>query len=160
MATFDELPLRYRLALAIYPWRRIDPVPWTPLAGPLAAARVALVSSAGLYRPGEDAPFAHVRGGDTSWRAIPDAVPSAALGFGQTSDAFDRAPAEADRELVWPRAHLHALAASGTIGAVAPRHLSFNGSITAPARLVRQSAPEMAEVLRADMVDAALLVPV
>jgi hypothetical protein len=38
--------------------------------------------------------------------------------------------------------------------------VSFNGSITAPGRLVRQSAPEMAEVLRAEMVDAALLVPV
>ena len=160
MATFDELPVRYRLMLAVYPWRRVDSAAWTPLGRPLGEARVALVSSAGLYRPGEDAPFAHVRGGDASWRAIPDAVPSSALAFGQTSEAFDRTPAEADRELVWPRAHLHALRDAGVIGAVASRHVSFNGSITAPGRLVRQSAPEMAEVLRADMVDAALLVPV
>jgi hypothetical protein len=34
------------------------------------------------------------------------------------------------------------------------------GSITAPARLVRESAPAAAQVLVADRVDVALLVPV
>jgi D-proline reductase (dithiol) PrdB len=159
MASFDELALHWRLALAVYPWRRLDPVPWAPLPVPLARARVALVSSGGLLRPGVDAPFEARRGGDASFRVIPDAVPPGALVVGQTSDAFDHGPVEADPGLAWPRDRLHELAAEGAIGAVAARHVSFNGSITAPGRLQRESAPAMAEVLRAEMVDAALLVP-
>jgi hypothetical protein len=48
----------------------------------------------------------------------------------------------------------------GELGSVAARHLSFNGSITAPARLVRDAAPAVAAELVRDRVDAALLVPV
>ena len=40
------------------------------------------------------------------------------------------------------------------------RHYSFMGSITAPRRLMRESAPEVAEQLAADGVDAVLLVPI
>jgi len=40
------------------------------------------------------------------------------------------------------------------------RHLSFMGSITAPGRLMRRTAPEAARALQADGVDVALLVPV
>jgi hypothetical protein len=43
---------------------------------------------------------------------------------------------------------------------LAPRHLSFMGSITAPGRLVAESAPEAAQLLVDDGVDVALLVPV
>ena len=160
MASFDDLPARYRLPLTLYPWRRLDPVPWTAPVRPLGALRVALVASGGLYRPGIDRPFDEARGGDASFRVIPDGVTPSDLAIGQTSDAFDHGPAEADRGLIWPRDALHALAAAGAIGAVAPRHLSFNGSITAPGRLQRDSAPAMVDVLRADMVDAVLLVPV
>jgi D-proline reductase (dithiol) PrdB len=52
------------------------------------------------------------------------------------------------------------LSQDGTIGEVAPRHLSFMGSITAPLRLTRDYAPDAAEQLRQDGVDVALLVPV
>jgi hypothetical protein len=46
------------------------------------------------------------------------------------------------------------------VGSAAPRHLSFNGSITAPARLVRESAPRAARLFVEDGVHAALLVPI
>ena len=42
MAALDELSLTVRLFLKSYPWRRIDPVPWTPLRKPLAGSRLAL----------------------------------------------------------------------------------------------------------------------
>ena len=48
----------------------------------------------------------------------------------------------------------------GRIGSVNRRHLSFMGSITAPGRLIRQSAPDAARWLVEDAVDIALLVPV
>ena len=55
---------------------------------------------------------------------------------------------------------LRELGRSGRIGSVNHRHISFMGSITAPGRLVKQTAPEAARLLAADGVDAALLVPV
>ena len=66
----------------------------------------------------------------------------------------------ADVNVVFPIDSLKVLVAAGEIGDVAPRHLSFMGSITAPTRLVRESAPAAADLLVADQVDIALLVPV
>jgi D-proline reductase (dithiol) PrdB len=49
--------------------------------------------------------------------------------------------------------------AAGAIGSLAPRALSFMGSISAPGRLVKETAPEAASLLEADGADVALLVP-
>jgi D-proline reductase (dithiol) PrdB len=49
--------------------------------------------------------------------------------------------------------------ASGAVGRLAPRALSFMGSISAPGRLVKETAPEAAALLEADGVDVVLLVP-
>ena len=160
MADFSELPLRYRFEMALYRWRRVDPLVWTRLAVPLPRARLGLVTTAGLYRPGVDEPFRRVRGGDYSFRIIPDDVDLHALTVGQTSEAFDRAPVEADRNAALPIQRMHTLVERGKVGSAAPRHLSFNGSITAPGRLVRESAPKAAAVFVRDGVQAALLVPV
>jgi D-proline reductase (dithiol) PrdB len=51
-------------------------------------------------------------------------------------------------------------AANGMIGFVAPRHLSFMGSISAPGRLINDTAPEVARMLVEDAADAVLLTPV
>ena len=158
MADFSRLRLGYRLFLAGYPWRRIDPVPFV-IPRPPHEATVAIVTSAGVLRPGTDPPFVRRLGGDPSFRFIPSETPLASLIIGQTSDAFDRAPSAHDRNLALPIDRLRALAAAGAIGRVAPRHLSFNGSLTAPGRLVAETAPAAARALRTDGVDLALLVP-
>ena len=44
MATIEDFSLPIRLLIKAYPWRRIDPVLWTPLRKPLAESRLALVS--------------------------------------------------------------------------------------------------------------------
>jgi hypothetical protein len=51
MATIDDFSLPARLFLKTYRWRRVDPVPWTPLHRPLAESRLALISSAGFILP-------------------------------------------------------------------------------------------------------------
>ena len=76
------------------------------------------------------------------------------------SDAYDPAPLAADRNVAFPLDRLRALAAAGAIGDVAPRHLSFMGSITRPERLIEEFAPVAATLLESDGVDTALLVPV
>jgi D-proline reductase (dithiol) PrdB len=160
VADFADLSLRHRLEMAAYRWRRVEPLTWTPLGVPLHEARIGLVTTAGLHRPGTDQPFERVRGGDTSFRIIPDDVHLPSLAIGQTSHAFDRQPVEADRNVALPIDRLRTLVEHGAVGSSAARHLSFNGSITAPGRLVRQVAPEAAEVFRQEQVDAVLLVPV
>ena len=51
-------------------------------------------------------------------------------------------------------------AEAGEIGSVAPPHYSFQGSIPAPGRLMKVTAPEVAGKLKADGVDVVLLTPV
>lgn len=160
MASLAELPWKTRLWLAHYPWRRVQPTPWTPLRKPLAEARVALCSSAGLTAPGQPRFDESIRGGDSSFRLITDAVPVEALQESHRSESFDHSGIEADRNLGLPLDRLHELVAQGRVGSAAPRHLSFMGSITAPGRLIRDSAPGAAVALVEDRVDVALFVPV
>jgi D-proline reductase (dithiol) PrdB len=160
MARLDDLPLWLRTTLKVYPWRRVDPVPSARLRRPLKDARVALVTSAGIVADGQPPFDMSLRGGDPSYRVIPGNVDVAGLGEFHRSRSFDHSGIAADRNLALPLDRLRELARDGTVGEVAPRHLSFMGSITAPGRLVRDSAPSAAEVLVDDHVDLALLVPV
>jgi D-proline reductase (dithiol) PrdB len=160
MARFRDLPLRYRVFLEAYRWRRIDPIPWSPLGKPLAEARVALVSSAGLTLPGQER-FDHgFKGGDPSFREIPGDVDPRILEDHHRSESFDHEGMRRDPNVAFPVERVRELARDGAIGSVAPRHLSFMGSLTAPGRLVRDVAPRAAELLVSDRVDVALLVPV
>lgn len=160
MGSLDEFSLPVRLFLRAYRWRRIDPVPWTPLAKPLAECRLALVSSAGLVVPGQ-APFEDtIRGGDVSFRDIPADAEAGTLIDTHRSASYDHAGVRRDPNLAFPIARVRELVQRGRIGAVNHRHLSFMGSITAPGRLIRDTAPEAARRLVADEVDVALLVPV
>lgn len=160
MADTKDLSLGLRAFLKAYRWRRIEPVPVARLAKPLSECRVALVSSAGLVVPGDE-PFSDsVRGGDWSYRVIPADAEVQALEEHHRSESFSHAGIDADRNMGLPLDRLHELAADGTIGEVAPRHISLMGSITAPGRLLARSLPEAAAILVEDAVDAALMVPV
>jgi D-proline reductase (dithiol) PrdB len=160
MATIGDLSLPIRAFLWAYRWRRVDPVPVARLRRPLREARVAVVSTAGLVPPDQPLFDPAVRGGDPSFRVIPVETDLRALVDAHRSETYDHAGIAADANLALPFDRLRELAAAGEIGAVAPHHLSFMGSITAPGRLVRDTAPAAAEVLVRDEVDVALLVPV
>lgn len=160
MTDGSDLSLATRLFLKTYPWRRIDPVPFQPLKRPLAESRVALVSSAG-FTLAQQPPFdASIRGGDTSVREIPRDVDVSVLKSSHRSQAFDSSGMLEDPNLAFPLDRLRELRRLGWIGSLAPRHLSFMGSITAPGRLIKQTAPEAVAKLVEDEVDVALLVPV
>jgi D-proline reductase (dithiol) PrdB len=160
MGTISEFSMPVRLFLKAYPWRRIDPVPWAPLTKPLAECRLALVSSAGFVLPGQPPFDDSVRGGDTSFRQIPGDAAVSELIDTHRSESFDHAGLEKDQNLGFPLDRLRELVQQQRLGSLNRRHLSFMGSITAPGRLIKQSAPEAAEWLVEDQVDAALLVPV
>ena len=160
MGDLNEFTLPVKLFLKSYPWRRIDPVPWTPLRKALSECRIALVTSAGFAAPGQDAFDESKRGGDVSFREIPADVDLKSLIDCQRSESFDHDGMRRDPNLALPLDRIKELAASGRIGSVNRRHLSFMGSITAPGPLLRETAPAAARVLAGDGVDVALLVPV
>jgi len=160
MGEFSEFSLSVRVFLRAYRWRRIDPVPWAPLEKPLAECRLALVSSAGFVSRDQQPFDESVRGGDVTFRGISNDVDVADLIDTHRSESFDHTGLSRDPNVAFPLDRVRELAESGRLGSLAPTHLSLMGSITAPGRLVRDTAPEAANALLHDSVDVALLVPV
>ena len=160
MGDLSEFPLKYKLFLKAYPWRRIDPVPWAPLQKPLKDSRLALVSSAGLVLPDQNPFDESIRGGDYSVREIPSDTDVSTLIDTHRSDLYDHAGLRQDPNLAFPLDRLRELVQKKRIGSLNHRQLSYMGSITAPGRLVKKTAPKDVRRLVEDGVDAALLVPV
>ena len=160
MGDLSEFPLKYRIFLKVYQWRRIDPVPWTPLKKPLQDCRLVLVSSAGIVTANQE-PFDNsVRGGDSSLREIPFDVDVATLLETHRSDAFDHTGIRQDPNLAFPADRLREMAAAGLIRSLNHRYLSIMGSVTAPGRLIKKTIPQEVPKLIEDQVDIALQIPV
>jgi D-proline reductase (dithiol) PrdB len=160
MGELSEFPLKYKIFLRTYAWRKIEPVPWAKVRKPLSESRLGLVSSAGLVPPGEEPFDENIRGGDPSFRVIhSQSDPSSFIEY-HKSDAFDHQGILDDPNLAFPLDRMHELVRQGRIGSVASNHLSCMGSITAPTRLIKRTAPEAVEIFVRDEVDLALLVPV
>jgi len=160
LGDIGEFAFKDRLFLRTYRWRRIDPVPRAPLGKPLRDCRVALVSSAGFVLPSQEPFDTAIRGGDPSFREIPADADVSSLVDLHRSETFDHTAMRDDPNLVLPIDRMRELAERGRIGSVNRRHLSFMGSITAPGRLIKYTAPEAVRQLVSDAVDAALLIPV
>jgi glycine/sarcosine/betaine reductase selenoprotein B len=154
----------YYLALGYgnpYRWAHFVDAPFAPLTKPLAQCRVGLVTTAAPYQQdkGDQGPGAAYNGAAKFYRVY----------SGETARdhdlrishiAYDRAHTSAEDSNTWfPLPALrHAAAASGRIGAVAPR---FHGVPTNRSQktTIEQDAPEILARLRDDGADAAVLVP-
>ena len=149
-----------------------DDRPFTPLRTPLEQARVVLFTSSGHFVAGDDPrPFGvadmtqeeAIARIDDFLRAtphlsvIPAGTPSSHLRV--RHGGYDIRAAEKDPNVVFPLERVRELAAAGVIGELAPQAYSFVGA-AAQTRLKRETAPEWAATLRAQGVDAVLLVPV
>ena len=167
MAHLTDLPLKFRLFLMAYRYRRLDPVPWTRLTKPLSECRVALVTTAAYYLPDQE-PFDERRpGGDTTFRVLRTRTAQGrvspllkSLIVGHRSRAFDAAGITADYNLALPVEALLELERRSAVGHLHEEALSFMGSITAPRRLIKYTAPEAARRLAEAGVDAVFLTPV
>jgi len=143
-----------------YPYRTVEWLPGAVLRKPLSEARIAVVTTAAFFLQEQPAFDLSIRGGDCSFRVIPTGCDLAGLRIGHRSDAFDASGIERDKNLALPLDRLETLHHVGTIGAPAPRHLSFMGSIAAPGRLIAETGPEAARLLLEDGVEVVLLTPV
>ncbi|MFQ5668360.1 MAG: glycine/sarcosine/betaine reductase selenoprotein B family protein [Candidatus Binatia bacterium] len=143
---------------------REEPIPWTPLTKPLAACRVAAVTTAGLYVRGQEPPFDMERErreptwGDPTYRIIPSSVRQEE--FGACHLHINNDDLLADVNIALPVHRLNALAQDGEIGSAAPRHFSFMGFQMDNTAWRERYAPEVAQHLREDAVDCVLLTPV
>ena len=159
MGELSEFSLKYRLFLKTYRWRRIEPVPWTPLKKPLRDCRLVLVSSAGIVASHQEPFDSAILGGDPSIREIPVDTDVPTLKETHRSKAFDHAGIRQDPNLAFPIDRLRELTDAGRIGSLNHRHLSLMGSITAPGRLIKREVPPVISRLVADGVDIALFIP-
>ena len=122
---------------------------------PLRDARVAIVTSAALYREGT-APFGVP---DVHFETIPNDARD--LKLGHVSPNFDRAGFAADLNVVFPLDRLAELAERGVVGSVADHHYAFAGNQPDTVSEVRlDTGPACAKKLRDDGVDVVLLTPV
>jgi D-proline reductase (dithiol) PrdB len=167
VARFDDIELVERLFLKNYPFSRYGPhkddpasIAVTPLRRPLAECTMAVITTAGLSLPDQPPFDIRHKMGDSSFREFPGDISPQQLEMHHRSWAFDQTGILRDRNLVMPLDRLREMQARGEIGALAPHHYSFMGSIVGPRKLMRESAPEVARRLVADGVDVALLTPV
>lgn len=133
-------------------------IPWTPLARPIASARVALLTTGALHRRG-DRPFRALEdpAGDASFRVVPHAATEAELDL--DAPYVDAKHTARDPEVALPRRALDALVARGIAGSAAREHYSFCGGVLRPFPGLRASAEELVERARAGGVDAIVLAP-
>jgi hypothetical protein len=144
---------------APYEWAHCSDVPFVPLAKPLTACRIALVTTAAPYQPdkGDQGPGAPYNA-RAKFHAVfsDDAAGDPDLRIAHVAIDRDHTTG-ADRATYFPLAMLKRAAADGRIGAVAPR---FHGMPTS--RSIRTTleidGPELVARCVADAVDAAVLV--
>lgn len=134
---------------------QFDTLAWTT-PPPLAEARVAVVTTAGLRTDG----VTMWSNSDEGFTIIPHGEKR--LTLSHRSQNFDRSGFNRDINVILPMDRLDELARDGMIGSVAPRHLSFMGAqrdhTLATMRL--DTGPAAAKVLTDDDVDVVLLTPV
>ena len=131
-----------------------DTSPWVE-GPPLRDRRVALLTTAGLHRLGDNT-FSYV---DLSYRVIPGDIDLTTLTMTHSSVHFDRTGFREDVNTVFPLDRLRELAADDVIGSVADHHYSLMGAGWPPA-MIESITVELARLLKADRVDAVCLVPV
>jgi hypothetical protein len=107
------------------------PVPFTPLAVALPEAKVALVTTAGIWNRETDPSFDYEREqreplwGDPTYRILSADVRQEQIGAGHLH--LNNDDLLADCNVALPITRLHELAAAGEVGAVAAEHYSFMG---------------------------------
>jgi len=141
-----------------------EAIPWTPVAKPLAASKVALLSTAGLSMR-DDTPFdmemerKNPLRGDPSWRRLRSDAKAADVEVNHLHIKTDYI--ERDLNVALPLDRLREAVAAGDVGAMADSHYSIMGyQGNDSSTLVGESAPAIAAAMKSEEVDLALLAPV
>jgi D-proline reductase (dithiol) PrdB len=140
-----------------YRWSEFDSSPWCSFDKPLNETRLALVSSAGIFREDQE-PFDPWAVNDLSFRQIPVDTPHEELKLHH--NYFDHRDAAKDLNCVFPVERLKEFERAGTIGALVPEAISLGmGRLYKRTALQKETTAKITEVLKGYRTDAALLVP-
>jgi D-proline reductase (dithiol) PrdB len=138
---------------------------WAPFPKRLAEARIALLTSAGLYLEGEQPPFdgdrekAEPTWGDPTHRVLPASLAGSRLSMMHLH--LNHEDLLADPEIALPLDGLASLVAEGRVGSVAPHHVSVMGYQQAGLEVWRrETAPAIVGLLRGEDTDGLILAPV
>ncbi len=145
-------------AFKTYPFVSFSETPWTPLRIPLSEVCLSVVSTAGLFRKGIDAPFADTAEGDPRVIQLPSNINPKSLDTAHTH--IPQEPIRADVNVALPFDHLWDLVKEKKIGSLAPRVFSFVGYQTRADEVALEMAPNIAAAMVRDKVTMALIVPV
>ena len=154
MVRLETLSEEERKMLLSFPQPTFETRPW--VAGPpVKERRVAISTTAGLHTR-NDRPF-QIDPNDF-YRVIPGNAQANDLIMSHLAASFDRSGFQRDWNVVFPLDRLRELVAEGVIGSLADFHYSVSSAhraeeFDAPAR-------EIANLLKKDNVNAALLFPV
>lgn len=156
---YARLPFLSRWVAQRLPGESSRALPWATRPVPMHQATVALVTLGGVHLKTQPPFDMWNPAGDASFRVIPGTVDPADLTI--THDYYDHTAADRDVNVVFPIERLRELAVAGWIGRPAPRHIGAMGHILGAEqrRLVTESAPAIAGLLREDGVDYVVLVP-
>ena len=137
---------------------------WAPFEKRLAASRIALLTSAGIYVKSSQASFDVEREqrepewGDPSWRSIPSNVEAADLGVAHLHISHD--DIRSDPEVALPLRSLDELVSERLIGSATAEHLSVMGYQDRSLEGWRTgTAPQLIAWLRERQVDGVVLAP-
>lgn len=165
----DDVPVRYMdrtreyyqaLGFSPYRWAHYTDAPFTPLAKPLARARVVLITTAAPFQPeaGDQGPHAAYNAGAKFYKvysASVDRTPDLRI----SHVGYDRAnTVPDDLDAYFPLARLREAVAAGRVGSLTER---FHGAPTNRSHRVTMEtdAPELLRRCQEDGADAVLLVP-
>ena len=126
-------------------------VPWATFPKPLSSAKIALVTTGGLYVEGQE-PFGRR---DTSYRRIPSDVRKEDIRI--LHHGYDNGPANQDINCVYPLDRFKEMESEGKIGELSGTGYSFMGMINDTETLINDTAPDVARALKQDGVDAVFL---
>ena len=155
MPRLDRLPQMSRNNLLTFPARVNDWAPFVSPGQPLAACRVAIVTTAGLHRR-DDRAFGP---GEQTYRVIAAETPAAEIVQSHTSLGFDRVPIMRDLNVTFPIDRLRELVARGRLGGLGPNNYSIMGALRDTVRIEAETGPEIGRRLRDEGVDAVLITP-
>jgi D-proline reductase (dithiol) PrdB len=155
MPRLDRLPQINRNNLLTFPAQVNEGAPFVVPGKPLAACRVAIVTTAGLHRR-DDRAFGP---GEQAYRVIAADTPASEIVQSHTSLGFDRVAIMRDLNISFPIDRLRELCARGQVGGLGPNNYSFMGALRDAARLEGETGPEVGRRLRDEGVDAVLITP-
>lgn len=137
-----------------------DDIPWAQFKKPLTGTCLALVSTAGFYREGDEPFDMDSMRGDAGLRIIPSKIDKEKLKIAHTH--YSHARVKKDINVLFPTDRLAELVDANVIGRLATNFYSFGFGGDLVQEFIGKpdgSAHKLVQKLKADKVDCVLMVP-